>query len=588
MSVCRNINRIAVILIAILLAACMSSAVAEGTVTTDAIPVEVSVVGTAPAVPETYTVTMTPNDAANPMPEGASEGEYALTITGAGTGSIPGMTFTDMGNYTYTIVQQPGSNPLAVSYDSTVYTLNVWVTRNITTNAYEVNYWLTEEGVEGKPDKCAFVNEYIAPEPVTHNPPVKKIIDGEGAPKGDTFKFSMTAKTNTAGLDQMPMPGGAASQTVTVEVKGGEEKEFGVITFDKDGTYVYEVAEVKGSAPGYEYDNTVYTLIYDITLNATKYEKKLTVKKGDEVVDKSVFDFTNTYTPPTVTADPIPVDKVISGSPSKPATFQFKLTAKTEGAPMPSAATVSVTGAGTASFEAITFDKEGTYEYELSEVNDGVGGYTYDTTVYTLKYTLTKGKNGLEYKLTATNASGAYSEKTFVFTNKYSVTADPIPVEKIVSGSPSTKATFQFKLTAKTEGAPIPSTATVSVTGAGTVSFEAITFDKAGTYEYELSEVNGGVSGYTYDTSVYTLTYTVTEGDKGLECALTSKKGSSAYSEKTFKFTNKYSTGGGGTPTGGDNLKTGDEMPVYPFILAGIALLALIGIAVVNRKKKNA
>ena len=44
---------------------------------------------------------------------------------------------------------------------------------------------------------------------------------------------------------------------------------------------------------------------------------------------------------------------------------------------------------GKIAFTALTFDKEGTYTYTISEVNGGKNGYTYDTTVYTVPITVT-------------------------------------------------------------------------------------------------------------------------------------------------------------------------------------------------------
>ena len=137
--------------------------------------------------------------------------------------------------------------------------------------------------------------------PVDHDPPVKKVITGNKPSSNSTFTFKLEAKSNTAGLSQMPLPNGASGTSVTTTTTGAEEKEFGVITFDKEGVYVYEVSEENTGEKGYTYDGSVYTLTYTITLNkeAGKYEKELVVTKDGEAYDKSYFEFTNKYTKST-------------------------------------------------------------------------------------------------------------------------------------------------------------------------------------------------------------------------------------------------------------------------------------------------
>lgn len=42
-----------------------------------------------------------------------------------------------------------------------------------------------------------------------------------------------------------------------------------------------------------------------------------------------------------------------------------------------------------------------------------------------------------------------------------------------------------------------------------------------------------------------------------------------------------------GIPLWGELLRTGDELPAYPFVFGGIAILAVILLIVINRKKKK-
>ena len=66
-------------------------------------------------------------------------------------------------------------------------------------------------------------------------------------------------------------------------------------------------------------------------------------------------------------------------------------------------------------------------------------------------------------------------------------------------------------------GAPAPARSEVTISGKGTGSFGGITFEEAGEYTYTVREVNDKVQGMTYDSSVYTVTFTVEKVDKALQ-----------------------------------------------------------------------
>lgn len=88
---------------------------------------------------------------------------------------------------------------------------------------------------------------------------------------------------------------------------------------------------------------------------------------------------------------------------------------------------------------------------------------------------------------------------------------DAIKVTKAYAvGSDDYSGNVRFTVTPG-EGAPTPKQSEVKVPGSGTASFGSITFEAAGTYTYTVSEVNDGVSGMTYDSNQYTVTFTVVE-----------------------------------------------------------------------------
>ena len=123
------------------------------------------------------------------------------------------------------------------------------------------------------------------------------------------------------------------------------------------------------------------------------------------------------------------------------------------------------------------------------------------------------------------------------------VTDTPITVQKTVTGAPAEPSAFKFMLTSL-DGAPLPDGAidavkTVTINGAGSADFGAITYSAAGTYRYTVAELNTGVNGYTYDESVYTVTVTVVEQDGVLSIAnkTLTKNGQE---EEAAQFVNTY------------------------------------------------
>ena len=73
----------------------------------------------------------------------------------------------------------------------------------------------------------------------------------------NAFKFTLTAKTEKA-----PLP----SET-EVSVSNEKAVSFGTIQYDTEGTYEYEVREVKGNEQGVTYDETVYEVKVAVTGN---------------------------------------------------------------------------------------------------------------------------------------------------------------------------------------------------------------------------------------------------------------------------------------------------------------------------------
>ena len=234
---------------------------------------------------------------------------------------------------------------------------------------------------------------------------------------------------------------------------------------------------------------------------------------------------TNQYTQPKGSAT-IPVKKEISGN-AYDGDEKFKFTLAVGPAvdgsnqaisalPTIESSEINIKKAETGNFVISGYTVPGTYTYMLAEVAGNTAGMHYSTEARTIIVTVTGNGDTL-----STNVMDGNVEITagnpLVVTNKYGkITYTPY-VNKVVNGENAPTETFNFKMkdtssdrTGETLGAD-----TATTTGAGRATFGEITYTKAGTYQYEITEVipENKTPGMTYSTQ--TITLTVTVGVKG-------------------------------------------------------------------------
>ena len=164
----------------------------------------------------------------------------------------------------------------------------------------------------------------------------------------------------------------------------------------------------------------------------------------------------------------------------------------------------------------------------MNGVKDGV---TYDQSEWTITVTV---KDDGQGNLTATkSATKTNSDDTTVtkdepvFNNTY--TAKPVTltgdtaltVTKRVTGFNSSEA-YSFNLALASGDSAGVSYADSAMTSASiadgateTVSFGDVTFSKAGTYTFNVTEVQGSKDGWTYDKSTHTIAVNVVDNGKG-------------------------------------------------------------------------
>ena len=480
----------------------------------------------------TFTFTM---QAHADNPEGAAVEGTSASVAGAGQTTFAPITFTKAGTYRFDIRETDGGEN-GYTYDKEPWTLTI-VVEDVDGQLTVVSHTYTR-GTDNNGTEAVFTNSYKIEDSVPFTPEVKKTVTGEKRPTGtQTFDFTLTPPAG----DGFTIANRDTKATVSVtdnDPAGTTTDPFGAITFTKAGTYEFQIAEEKGSANGYTYDTDPWTL----TVAVEDQDGQLVVtshtytRDGDR--DSEAYaSFTNTYKVEPAEFTPEVKKTMTGGARPGEVAFTFELSAKkdesdpVEGAVMPEDTTAAITltpedteGTGSAAgqdgFGAIRFVHAGTYEFEITETDDGQAGYGYDGSTWNLKVTvediggkLQVAKDGVQY--VKADGTGANADAA-AFVNSYSTTKatyDP-RVTKALTGDPTpVDKTFTFTLVrneaAEEAGTPADGAVTgnsqTTITGAGSGSFGDISFDKAGTYHFTIAEAPGSEAGYTYDPLTWDL-----------------------------------------------------------------------------------
>lgn len=476
------------------------------------------------------------------------------------------------GKTVYTLsyrVSETKGNLGGVSYTDTFFDFNVIVTDNGDgTLKAETQY------PKGK-NKFEFVNTYSTGEPIPMDIKGSKVLNyAEGLTPNDIagkFTFTLEAVTKDA-----PMP-----NSTTAKNDAAGNVDFGNITFDLDllkdvnpaadgsrsKTFEYKVTE-SGSAAGVTND-TDKTKTFKITLKDDG-NGQLTATCDPKEGPK--FTFTNTYSVgelPSSITDQIKIDKQLTGRDLKKGEFTFELLEDGD-----VVATGSNDTSGNVTFDKITYTQPGHHTYTVREVNNDLGGVTYDDQAYTVYTQIIDQGNG---KLKAEHQAVVQMDNEFApiegnkitFTNKYEAkgTTASIGAVKRLTGKDLKDGQFTFQL--KDENGKVIDEAKNDKAGA--ISFKALEFDKAGTYKYTISEVNDKQKEIKYDTSEKTVTITVKDsGDGYLQAQVES--------EKQLIFTNTFEA------AGGSGTKTGDNMNLVLPIMMMLTAAAIGSVLLIRRK----
>lgn len=362
--------------------------------------------------------------------------------------------------------------------------------------------------------------------------------------------------------------------TVSEDVVGLTEQ---VETYSekREKTFTYTITE-SGSLPG-------------VTNDSAKVINVKVIDNGDGTISvtsdtQGTFTFVNTYVPdPTDETSPtdsaVTIKKVLDGRTLKADEFSFTMMDENGNG-------VQATNAedGSVVFPKLTFDKEGIYTYTISETNDNKGGVTYDTTTYKAIATVTddtSGKLKVEWKVT--DAQGKEINE-ITFNNKYTVqpTSLTLGATKVLEGRELADKEFLFVLSDE-EGNVVEEAYNDKT---GKVTFSDLTFDKAGTYNYTVTEKNTNAKGITYDESVYNIQVDVVDNEDGTLNMTTTTTKDGEVSSIVFK--NKAEKDSvPEQPEKGDTSNTSTQTYAGLFTSLAVNVAALAGIATLLKKRNE-
>ncbi len=456
-----------------------------------------------------------------------------------------------------------------------------------------------------------FVNDYnpneitVGGEDAKYPLQVTKTVKGAPSPEGVEYGFTLTPSEDYGDKVQGLTNGKLTAHTTgTIAESESQTVNFGKLTFTEPGTYVFNVQEDQPEADdGWTFDDVdgdgvtdthqITVVVTDLN-NKGEYDGNLYIQSITDAVQ-----VTNSYHANEVTVggkgaqQQITVQKTVTGADSTK-NFKFQLTPIVDDTNTQEVwdnnvdlvdpeydGTATINGgvtqakAGTANFGGIIFKAEGTYQFNVNEVQptDEEGqskvpaGWTYDThtSVVTVKVTDEGNDGQLDAEVTydnsqATTDADKVCSTAAAFTNSYkpdeTTTTDDTSVDtnilvtKQVTGAPATEA-FKFTLNLaegqsnasvfegtgddKTpfDGVEVTTSDNLTAGATETKAFAGVTFTAAGDYKFVIDETTTtNKAGWTYDDSTHEITVHV--ADQGAKLVIT------GIEDNNPTFTNSY------------------------------------------------
>ena len=250
--------------------------------------------------------------------------------------------------------------------------------------------------------------------------PVKVSFSGTGLPE-ETFRVELISEAT----------GDILEEAVTLSAgKTSAEISFDLGSLAEGNTYTYELREVKGTNKEITYDGKVY--MYYVSIDHEGVVEQRAISKEDPDDKPEIVEFINIYRkvdpvdpvdpddpddpidpddpddPDAVIGDPpVRIRKNISlNEPPGADRFVFIMRPEKPDYPLPDVAAagsgvikdgvaeIYLTGEGEIEIGNITFTREGTYRYFVSEKDTAIEGYNYDDARFTVTYEVSRDQDG--------------------------------------------------------------------------------------------------------------------------------------------------------------------------------------------------
>ena len=277
----------------------------------------------------------------------------------------------------------------------------------------------------------------------------------------ETFEVKIPVKIEGGGTIQIEGEHFLPEDTKLTVVDDG----FLVLHFDgvtSNEVYEYKLSQIKGNDDLTIYDETEYkaTVYFIENEDMTEIYPVLIISIDGTDTKPDVCEWKNTLIElePAI-IDP-PIKKVVSGKPNKDEPFTFKMVAHDKSFPMPEGSvdgvkTHTLYGEGEFEFGEFPVTEEGVYSYTIYEINEDKEGWTFDTSIYTITFNITREGNKLVARQEILRNEEIANEVTF--TNIYespeptivpSPTPKPVipdiptPIRKIIETGEGIKLLF--------------------------------------------------------------------------------------------------------------------------------------------------
>lgn len=223
-----------------------------------------------------------------------------------------------------------------------------------------------------------------------------------------TNSYTLPPQVTLTGKKSWSIPTGVTvdlPKSITVQLVADQQVVASREVSGPNWEYQFEVAK---------YDNQGENIAYSV--------QEVPLANFNPVYSKENLDIKNVYIAPVTSQALLVEKKVIGDQPSTEAEFEFRLS--------PTPQVITIEGSGTGSFSPLTFTQAGNYTYTITEKNNHVLGYTYDTNSYTWTIVIVLKENKLVIESERIRKAGVPQvTDQVIFTNQF--TQERLLAEKI-------------------------------------------------------------------------------------------------------------------------------------------------------------